>query len=118
MSRLGFKGKLTVGGTEIKTASDVTISMSRTEVAIKNRESINVRYLPGLIDQSVEFDAHDGPATASLQAAFLSGTPVEVGFTEGSATVSGKFVVTKYDINEPVDDVATASVTLRPAVDD
>jgi len=117
MPYVGIEGNLSVGGNLMKSVIDLTVEVSRTEVAIKCKGSDHVRYLGGLKDYPVEIEGYvtnDCEGQKALEAAFHSGEEVEVTFTHAPQHVTN-FIVTKFTHNEPVDDAMTFSASLRPS---
>lgn len=120
----GFNCSVSVDGKTIKTIGDVTYSQSRTEIEVKNRASDEVRYLAGLKSTSFDFTVQAGtdPEDSSsvdgyalLLDMFNNRTVAAVVFSDESAGISktANMICTKFEASEPLDDLATASVTLK-----
>jgi len=117
MPLVGIKGSISVNGHLMKSVSDLTVEVSRTEIAIKCKGSDITRYLPGMIDAPVDIEGYvtnDCPGQKALEEAFYSEDEVQVAFTYAPNIVS-KFIVTKFSHSEPIDDAMTFSASIRPS---
>jgi hypothetical protein len=109
----------------MKSVRDLTIAISKNEVPVKNKGSKFVRYLSGLIDAPVDFEMDWEPGEGAfdlMQDSFWEETPLEFEFLDdtkekGGKGLTGEFIVTKLERTEPIEDVMSASVSLRLAAD-
>ena len=109
----------------MKSVRDLTIGISKNEIPVKNKGVEYVRYLGGLKDVPVDFEMDWEPEEGSfamLVDSFMNDTPLEFEFlddtkTKGGYGLKGEFIVTKLDRSEPLEDVMSASVSLRLAAD-
>lgn len=120
----GFNCSVSIGGKAIKTIGDVTFSQSRTEIEVKNKASDEVRYLSGLKSTSFELTVQAGTDPEDTGAVdgykllldmFENQTVKEVVFSDPDSGIAktANMICTKFDASEPLDDLATASVTLK-----
>jgi len=120
MPIVGIKGTISVNGHLMKSVSNLTVDVSRTEIAIKCKGSDIVRYLGGLIDTPVDIEGYvsdDCQGQQVLRAAFDSGEDVEVTFSHAPQKVTN-FIVTKFSHLEPDDDAMTFSAAIRPSANE
>lgn len=126
---IGYEGKLyyKVGGiagggswTELTNVRDVTINSEDTEVDVTTRASGGHRaVVQGLRTYTIEFemvwDTSDTGFNA-LRDAFLNRTAIGIKAFELAAGQGPQFdgVVLTMTRNEPLDDVDTASITVKP----
>lgn len=120
----GFNCTVSIGGKTIKTIGDVTFSQSRTEIEVKNRASDEVRYLAGLKSTSFELTVQAGTdpedegsvdGYSLLLDMFENQKVCSVTFADEDSGISktANMICTKFDASEPLDDLASASVTLK-----
>ena len=130
MPRVGIKGQ-TYANTgsysapvwnRYKAARDLTVAVSANEVAVKNKGSIFVKYLSGLKDTPLDFEADwepNEPVFDMLQQCFWTQDPIDFLILDGGIKkvgaqgLRGGFIVTKFERSEPVEDVMSVSVSLR-----
>ena len=117
MPKVGIKGQISINGHKAKFVRDLTVSVSRTEIQVKNKGSEYVEYLTGLIDVPLDLEGDwepGDPAFDALRDAFLSEEPVQVTLSEGGiGGVNRPFIVTKFERTEPLEDVMGVSASLR-----
>ena len=130
MPRVGIKGqsylnKGTRTAPQWKRACglrDLTLEMTKAEVQVKNKGSMFVEYLTGLIDTPLdcECDWEPGdPVFDAMQEAYFTEEPLEFVILDGGIRKVGaqglraNFIVTKFGRGEPMEDVMSASVSLR-----
>ena len=132
-TRLGIEGKLyrNVGSytapnwLEVSNVRDLTLTLEKDEVDTTSRANAGwkaFRYT--LRNASIEFDMLWDPSDAHLQfflQAFLnSGTVIECAVLDGPITTNGSqglrasFEVGRVTRNEPMGDVMTVNILLRP----
>lgn len=132
-TRLGIEGKLyrnvgtyeTPNWLEVSNVRDLTLTLEKDEVDTTSRANAGwkaFRYT--LRNVSIEFDMLWDPSDLHLQvflAAFLnSGAVIECAILDGPITASGSqglrasFEVGRVTRNEPMGDVMTVNVLLRP----
>lgn len=121
----GFNCSVTINGNAVKTIGDITFSQSRSEIEVKNRASDEARYLSGLKSTSFDFEVQAGTDPADeesvdayrlLLSMFENQTVAAVVFSDEDAGISkaANMICTKFEASEPLDGLATASVSLKP----
>jgi hypothetical protein len=132
--KVGIKGQtyLNVGMHEsptwkrAKIIHDLTLTVSKGEVQVKNKGSRWVKYLAGLNDAPLDMEADWEPGNDvfdTLQDAFWTETPLEFVILDGGIKKAGAqglragFTVTKFERAEPMEDEMIANVSLRLAGD-
>lgn len=130
MPRVGIRGQSYLNGgngavvqwIRAKIIHDLTIATSSTEVSIKNKGSNYEKFLLGLKSAPIDFDADwepEDPVFQLMETAHLTDTPIEflsldhLLTTKGARGFRGKFLVTKFERSEPLDDEMIVSVSLR-----
>ena len=124
MPRVGIKGKTYIEGNLAKWIRDLTVAISVNEVAVKNKGSEWEKCLRGLktLPLDLEGDWSPGdPAFDALQEAFFADDEegeVEVEILDAAKDKNGKgfkgkFIVTKFERSEPVEDVMGVSASFR-----
>ncbi|MCL2745396.1 MAG: hypothetical protein FWE67_16270 [Planctomycetaceae bacterium] len=130
MSRVGIKGQTYFNsGTHAlpvwkraKIVKDLTMSLSKNEVQVKNKGSIFVKYLSGLVDVPLDLEIDWEPGDLvfdALQAAFWSEEILEFVILDGGIRKPGAqglragYMVTKFERGEPLEDQMTGSISLR-----
>lgn len=112
---------------EITDAQDVTLDSERATAEVKRRGSQFVKYLTALKDYGVQFTLIYNPGNGALNAlkdAYDNGAVVDVAVADGDIATSGteyfraEMVVSKFSINQPLEDVITVDVELKPAETD
>jgi hypothetical protein len=130
MERIGLDARLyrnsgsysTPTWVEVKQARDVTLTLERGTAEVSKRGSKWKTYLPALKDATIEFELAYDPADANftaLRTAYLDGTVIDMAILDGVVTQGGsgfrsEFIVTSFTRNEPLEDLMTVSVTIRP----
>ena len=134
MPKVGIKGQMYCNSgsysspawNRYKAARDVTMAVSRNEVAVKNKGSLWIKYLSGLRDALLDFEADwepGDPVFDALQSAFWTEAPLDFLLLDGGIKKAGAqglragFIVTKFERSEPLEDVMSVSVSLRLAAD-
>jgi len=101
---------------------DLTIAISKNEIQVKNKGSLFIEYLTGLIDSPIdcEVDWEPGdPVFEALKNSFWTEDSVEFVLLDGGIRRVGaeglraSFIVTKFERSEPLEEVMSASVSLR-----
>lgn len=115
----------TVSWTEITNVRDLTLTQTKGEADVTTRASSGFRQTLGtLIEGSVEFDMMWETADAgftALQDAFYNGTEISMAVMDGDIAVTGaeglasNMNVTGFTRNEPLEEGATVSVTVKPS---
>lgn len=109
---------------EITDATDVTISIERSEVEIARRGTSWKKFLVALKDAGVDFELIYDPTNADFTAvrdAFLNATIIDMAIADGAIATTGtqylrsEMYVTSFVRNEPLEDKLTLSVTVKPA---
>ena len=115
--KLGLDCVLTIGGTQIKDAKDVTLNIERGDADVTTRNANGWRaHLGTLKDASIEFDILTGGADGTkLASLFNSGETVDLEISGGNVSFTAKVVVTNFAGSQPLEDAESVSVTLRPA---
>lgn len=119
----GFEAEVALGTNVLKTRGDVTIEESYTEIEVKNAASEEVRYLRGMKSTSFQIivqagtdpdDASAFDGYSALYAHYIAGDTFPLTFTApGGFTTTKNFIITNWTENDPVDDLASATITLR-----
>jgi hypothetical protein len=108
----------------IPNVKDLTLSLETGEADATTRGNNGWRAtVATLKDASLEFemvwDTEDDDFTA-IRNAFLNNTPIEMAVLDGAHSVPGSqglrasFMVTSFTRNEPLEEVITVSVSLKP----
>jgi hypothetical protein len=111
---IGCDMPMIIAGINIKSVGDVTGVHYYTEIEIKRKGDPVVRFTCGMEHKEIDFDidSDDTAACGKLKSAFgrnKNAIPVSL------SDIDDNFIVTKMTKNEPVDDVVTYSVSIRPA---
>lgn len=129
---LGKNAKLYVGvggattpSTEVKRVTNVTLTRTRDEIDISNRESSDVKvYLAGQADWELTFDilcdqAASGPYV-TIRDAYLAGTSLNFKALDRASGngIEGSFIITECSEDQPMDGVIKASVKAKPTIVD
>ncbi len=116
--RLGLDATLTIDDTEIKNCKDLTVSLEKAEADATTRDNNGWRATVGTLkDASIEFTVlnKDGDtAFATLQALFMSGDPCDVEISDAGGTLSLTCEVMQFNVNQNLEEVISADVTLKP----
>ena len=126
--KVGFDATLTINGSKIVTIGDINYESSRTEIEVKNRASEFVRYQAGMRSDSITLTVQagtdpDDPQSVDgydlLKNAYESKSTIQVVYTSpGGFSITRNQIVTAFNPSDPVDDLSTASVTLRNSASD
>ncbi len=112
---LGMDCILTIGGSEVKNVQDVTINLSAGEADVTTRGNSGWRQtVPTLRECTIEFTMLYLPGEGTfdaLLAAFNSGDTIDAS-CEG---ISGKWGVTNFSYEQPLEDAVKVNVTLKLA---
>lgn len=115
IAMLGMECVLSIAGGEVKNVQDVTVTLSAGEADVTTRGNQGWRQtVPTLRECTIEFTMLYLPSDATfaaLHAAFESGDTVDVS-VEG---ISGKFGVTNFSYEQPLEDAVKVNVTLKLA---
>jgi predicted secreted protein len=127
---IGKECKLYIGtaGTQAATlvgnVRDLTLTLERAEIDASARDSGDwVEVVPGMKAATIEFELRWIPADANfatIRDAFLNGTAIACLIVDGLKTVTGvqgldgDFVVLGFSRPEPLQDLVTARVTIKP----
>lgn len=116
--KLGLDCVLTVGGTQIKDAKDVTLNIERGDADVTTRNSNGWRaHLGTLKDASIEFNIlTGGDSFSGLLSMFTGRTAASVAVSGGNLSFSASMVVTNFAVSQPLEDGEGVSVTLRPSL--
>ena len=108
----------------IPDARDVTINLERSAAEVSRRGSDWKKFLPALSDATVEFELVYNPTDADFTAirdAYLNGTILDMAIADGWIATTGtqylrsEMYVTSFVRGEPLEDMLTLSVTVKPA---
>ena len=103
---------------------DLTLPLSSNEIAVKNKGSVWVKYLRGLIDVAIDGEADWEPGSAvfeGFKSSFFTEKEIELMILDGGIKKQGaqgtraSFIVTKFERGEPLEDAMTVSFSLRLA---
>ena len=116
--KLGLDCVLTVGGTQIKDAKDVTLNIERGDADVTTRNSNGWRaHLGTLKDASIEFNIlTGGDSFSGLLSMFTGRTSASVAVSGGNLSFSASMVVTNFAVSQPLEDGEGVAVTLRPSL--
>lgn len=113
---------------EIQDAQDVSLTLESGEAEVKRRASTWTEFLAALKEAAIEFEMISDPSnTADFQAlrdAFLNRTAIEILCLDGAVDSTGNegvrmtCLVTQFSRNEPLEEVLTFSVMLKPTPND
>ena len=116
--RLGLDATLTIDDTEIKNCKDLTVSLEKAEADATTRDNNGWRATVGTLkDASIEFTVlnKDGDtAFTTLQSLFMSGDPCDVEISDAGGTLSLTCEVMQFNVNQNLEEVISADVTLKP----
>jgi predicted secreted protein len=118
---LGLNCTLTVDGTVVKGAKDVTVNLEGSEVDVTPRGATWKQTQLALKEATIEAEIHaiddadTVSAIGSILSAYSGGSTISVSAAAGGHTVSGEFYVTKVSRKEPLEDVVSYSVTFKSA---
>lgn len=116
-AKLGKDAKLTVNGSEVTVARDVTVELGGSEVDVSARESDVKQYVLALKELTVSGTAVYDSTNAGISAmedSWNNGTPVTVTVSDPTLSYSGKWVCTKLSQPQPLEGVITIDFTLKP----
>lgn len=126
--KVGFKAALTIDSKAIKTIGDLTYNSSRTDIEVKNRASEDVRHLSGMRSDSITLVVQAGtdpedPQSIDgydlLKSVYENKMTVPVTYTSaGGFSRTKNQIVTEFSPSDPIDDLATANVTLQVSAED
>ena len=116
--KLGLDCVLTVGGSQIKDAKDVTLNIERGDADVTTRNSNGWRaHLGTLKDASIEFNIlTGGDSFSGLLSMFTGRTAASVAVSGGNLSFSASMVVTNFGVSQPLEDGVGVAVTLRPSL--
>ncbi len=116
--RLGLDATLSIDGAEIKNCKDLTVTLEKAEADASTRDNNGWRATVGTLkDASIEFTVlnKDGDtAFALLQGLFMSGDPTDVAISDAGGTLTLTCEVMNFTINQQLEEVISADVTLKP----
>lgn len=114
----GFDATVTVNGTEIVTASDVSFGKSREKIAIETFGADKVRYIKGMEtgEYSLTVLAGTDPEGGAdgyslLSGLYDSGTTFAISFSGGGATITEDVFIESFKPTAPVKGAMAATVT-------
>lgn len=117
---LGKDAVITVNGNVLTNCKDVTVTLSKGEADITTRGNNGWKATVGTLKEcSVEFESIFNPegnaVDALLEDSFLNDTELECSILTASDGTgpTGKWVVTSYNREEPLEDAIKHSVTLK-----
>ena len=115
--KLGLDCVLTVGGSQIKDAKDVTLNIERGDADVTTRNANGWRaHMGTLKDASIEFELlTGGDSFSTLLSMFTGRTKAAVAVSGGNLSFSATMVVTNFSASQPLEDAESVPVTLRPA---
>jgi len=116
--KLGLDAVLTIDTVEIGNCKDLTVSLEKAEADASTRDNNGWRATVGTLkDASIEFTVlnKDGDtAFATLQGLFMSGEPCDVGISDAGAALTLTCEVMSFNVNQNLEEVISADVTLKP----
>ncbi|MDR1290104.1 MAG: hypothetical protein LBK06_02770 [Planctomycetaceae bacterium] len=115
--RVGYEMPLVIGGVTTHSVGDVTITKSYTEIPIKRKGDRDVRYKKGMRDRPIDFTI-DNNESDNAYKILKAASDTDKAVTIQVGSVEDKFIVTKFDESEPVDDIVTVDVSIRLATPD
>ena len=112
----GFDCTISVGGTEVGLARNVTINMKRGQIDVTTRNNSGWRdQIGSLAEWSVDFEllsSRPNDQISAIETAFLNTTNLEVEMVDGDGYGwSGTVRVTDFTKNEPMEDAVSHNVT-------
>lgn len=123
----GFSAAVSVGGSAIVTLQDISATIDNTPIPVETLGHDGVRNVPGMGGVSYTFTVLAGtdpkvPGSvdgfALLKGYADSKATFEISFTSGSASFSNKVFVSSFAVTNPVNGLASASVTCVPSAMD
>jgi hypothetical protein len=116
--KLGLDCVLTVGGSQVKDAKDVTLNVERGDADVTTRNNQGWRaHMGTLKDASIEFQLLTGGDTFDdLLSMFTGRTAAAVVVSGGNISFSATMVVTNFSASQPLEDAESVSVTLKPSL--
>ncbi|MDA9778750.1 hypothetical protein N9D38_09930 [Rubripirellula sp.] len=116
--KLGLDATLTIDSVEITNCKDLTVSLEKAEADASTRANNGWRATVGTLkDASIEFTVlnKDNDTTfATLQGLFMSGDPCDVSISDAGGTLSLTCEVMQFNVNQNLEEVISADVTLKP----
>lgn len=122
---LGLNAKLfrgdagTQGSTEMTNVKDVTLSLESGDADVTTRATQGWRasvatLKEGSLEFEMNYDTADADFTA-IQAAFLANTPLAFFVSDGNGSgLDADWSITAFNIEQPLEEVMTVSVTAKP----
>ena len=116
--RLGLEAVLTIDGAEITNVKDLTVSLEKAEADASTRANNGWRATVGTLkDASIEFavlNKEGDSAFGMLQGLWSSGDPCDVGISDAGGTLTLTCEVVNFNVNQNLEEVISADVTLKP----
>lgn len=116
--KLGLEAVLTIDGSEITNVKDLTVSLEKAEADASTRANNGWRATVGTLkDASIEFtvlNKEGDTAFALLQGLWSSGDPCDVGISDAGGTLDLTCEVMTFNVNQNLEEVISADVTLKP----
>jgi len=109
-----------------KLLRDLTLPLASNEIAIKNKGSLWVKYLRGLLDVAIDGEADWEPGTVvfeGFKSSFFTEKVIELLILDGGIKKQGaqgvraSFIVTRFERGEPLEDAMSVSFSLRLAAE-
>lgn len=122
--KLGLDAVLEIDGVEVTNVRDLTLSLTKAEADATTRGNNGWRALVGTLKEAeITFTVlnKDGDTTfGTLYDAYLAGTPVEASISDAGDSVALVLdcEVMTFDVNQALEDVISADVTLKPTFKD
>lgn len=116
--KLGLDCVLTFGGTQVKNAKDVTLTVERGDADVTTRNAAGWRsHMGTLKDATISFELlTGGPDFTAMLAAFTGRAKTSVSVSGGAISFSATMVVTGFAASQPLENAESVSVTLRPSI--
>ena len=125
---LGLNAKLlrgpagTQGSTEMKNVKDLTLSIEGGDADVTTRAANGWRAsVATLKEATLEFEMNydnEDENFGAVQEAFFNNTPLSFFVSDGAGNgLDADWVITGFDIDQPLEEALSVSVTARPTVD-
>jgi hypothetical protein len=120
--KLGLDATLKIDGVEIENVKDLALSLSKAEADATTRKNNGWRALVGTLKEAeitfTVLNIDGDTAFALFYDAWLAGTPLEVEISDVGAALVLDCEVMGFDVNQALEEVIGADVTLKPTVVD
>lgn len=123
----GFNAQVSIGGSSIVTLQDISVNDGTNAIPIETLGDDKVRNVPGMKNISYTFTVLAGtdpkvPGSADgfslLKGLSDAKSTFEISFSSGGASFSDDVFVSSFAVTNPVNGIASASVTCVPSAMD